>query len=937
MESVGRIVTRRSVWVMIVWLLGTCAANLAVPQLEYVVLHHAKPFFAAESPAARAAVDMGRDFKDSTTNNVAYVVLESSTPIGAAERHYYEHLIDALRADRAHVESVMDLWSDPYSAAIAEGSDHRCVTAMVRLSGNIGDSQASAAVTAVRHTLDDTPRPANLRAHLSGPGATVVDEFATIEHRLATITIVTVIVIAALLFAVYRSVPICAVVLTTIGLSLAAARAAVAFFGELGILEVSTFSVSLMAAMVLGAGTDYTIFLLGRYHEQRRHGTAPDVALCNSYVRTAPVLFASASTVAVALCCLIFTKVGLLRSAGVPCAIAIGITALASLTLTPALLRIAAQRGLCEPRQSQTMRRWRRLGTAVVRWPGPILVCATIVLLLCGVPAFSLKLNYDERTGQPGSSESNLGYQAADRHFAADSLLPQYVLVESDHDLRNPAGLIAIESIARHIVAVPGVRAVQSASRPTGTLPPGAALTDQAGLIGRQIKGGLHSLQAALDSIDRTQSYLSQLADGLNQLNTGLAGTVAGLRRINAGAQNTDSGANGLDSLTDSISEQLTPLRDFVSTTPDCPQNAVCTLVNRVIGPVNAAVISTRHLAQGTKQLVDGSGQAADALAEASSAIAATRTKMAQARETIASLSLDTDSALPEFSRLADYLTELDAAFAGSPERGFYLPESALHDPGYQRAARLFFSPDGHATRLLVFGEGDAWSQAAAQHSASIRTAIHEATKEGTLSNNVVHITGVGAYTSDLQSTLARDMTLLAAVALALVFLVVLLLIRSPAAAIAVVATVGFSYLSALGSTVALWTGLFGQDIHWAVPPLSFVALVAVGTDYNLLFTARLKEEAPGGLKTGMVRAFASTGGVVTTAGIVFALTMLALLASRVSSIAQIGTTVGIGLVIDTLVVRTFIFPAMARLLGRWFWWPHLQPALIPAKDTTRR
>ena len=145
MDSLGRIITRHSVWVIMIWLLATCGANLALPQLEHVVRGHAKPFFAADSPAVSSAVRMGRDFNDSTTNNVAYVVLETPGPIDATERQYYQHLVDTLRADRAHVESVMDLWSDPYSAPIAEASDHRAVTALVRLTGDIGDERATTA------------------------------------------------------------------------------------------------------------------------------------------------------------------------------------------------------------------------------------------------------------------------------------------------------------------------------------------------------------------------------------------------------------------------------------------------------------------------------------------------------------------------------------------------------------------------------------------------------------------------------------------------------------------------------------------------------------------------------------------------------------------------------------------------------------------------
>jgi putative drug exporter of the RND superfamily len=117
---------------------------------------------------------------------------------------------------------------------------------------------------------------------------------------------------------------------------------------------------------------------------------------------------------------------------------------------------------------------------------------------------------------------------------------------------------------------------------------------------------------------------------------------------------------------------------------------------------------------------------------------------------------------------------------------------------------------------------------------------------------------------------------------------------------------------------------LFGQPLHWAVAPMAFIALVAVGADYNLLLAMRIREELRAGIKTGVVRAFAATGGVVTTAGIVFGITMFALVGSTVLSIEQVGLTVGIGLLLDTLLVRTFLMPSLVALLGRWFWWPRL-------------
>jgi len=95
-----------------------------------------------------------------------------------------------------------------------------------------------------------------------------------------------------------------------------------------------------------------------------------------------------------------------------------------------------------------------------------------------------------------------------------------------------------------------------------------------------------------------------------------------------------------------------------------------------------------------------------------------------------------------------------------------------------------------------------------------------------------------------------------------------------------------------------------------------------VGSDYNLLLVSRMKEELAGGINTGIIRAMGGTGKVVTNAGLVFAFTMMALASSDLRIIGQVGTTIGLGLLFDTLVVRSFMTPTIAALLGRWFWWP---------------
>ena len=203
-----------------------------------------------------------------------------------------------------------------------------------------------------------------------------------------------------------------------------------------------------------------------------------------------------------------------------------------------------------------------------------------------------------------------------------------------------------------------------------------------------------------------------------------------------------------------------------------------------------------------------------------------------------------------------------------------------------------------------------------ARRAADIEVAVHEATKEGTLNGSAVYLSGVGSATRDLQAFVNQDFLRLAIVALTLIFLIVALMLRSPVAGVIVVATVIASYASALGASAVIWRYVAGQELHFVVPSLSFIALVAVGADYNLLLAVRIKEEAHAGLNTGIIRAFGGTGGVVTTAGIVFGLTMLAMLTGNVLSIAQVGSTIGIGLLVDTLIVRTIIVPSIAALTG---------------------
>ena len=166
------------------------------------------------------------------------------------------------------------------------------------------------------------------------------------------------------------------------------------------------------------------------------------------------------------------------------------------------------------------------------------------------------------------------------------------------------------------------------------------------------------------------------------------------------------------------------------------------------------------------------------------------------------------------------------------------------------------------------------------------------------------------------------DLMIAGVAALCLIFIVMLIMTRSFIAALVIVGTVLVSLGASFGLSVFVWQYLLGIQIHWTVLVMSVIILLAVGSDYNLLLVSRMKEEIGAGINTGIIRAMGGTGKVVTIAGLVFAFTMGSMVVSDLRSIGQVGTTIGLGLLFDTLVVRAFMTPSIAALLGRWFWWP---------------
>ena len=236
-------------------------------------------------------------------------------------------------------------------------------------------------------------------------------------------------------------------------------------------------------------------------------------------------------------------------------------------------------------------------------------------------------------------------------------------------------------------------------------------------------------------------------------------------------------------------------------------------------------------------------------------------------------------------------------------------------------------------TRFSVTLRSDPYSEEGYAAVRTLRSELRSAAGDAVL------VGGPTAEEADLRAATRRDTLLLVPLVLVVVFAILVLLLRAITAPLLLMGTVVLSYFAALGASLVLFE-LFadfpGEDPSY--PLFAFIFLVALGVDYNIFLMARVREEAQRmPTRKAMLKSLAVTGGVITSAGIVLAGTFSVLAVLPLVPLTQIGFTVAFGVLLDTLVVRTILVPALTFEVGERVWWPsslrrrHLHPRASPA------
>ncbi|MCB0950737.1 MAG: MMPL family transporter, partial [Mycobacterium sp.] len=552
---IPRMIRTFAVPLILGWLALIVIANVTVPQLETVGQMQAVSMSPDDAPAMISMKYMGEVFEEGDSDSSAMIVLEGQEPLGSAAHAYYDEMIAKLEADDKHVQSLQDFWGDPLTATGAQSGDGKAAYVQVKLAGNMGETLANESVEAVQNIVESLQPPPGVEVFVTGASAMTADQQLAGDRSLRVIEAVTFTVIIVMLLLVYRSIITSVIMLAMVVMSLTAARGGVAFLGYHGIIGLSTFATNLLVVLAIAASTDYAIFLIGRYQEARGYGEDRESAYYTMFGGTAHVVLGSGLTIAGATFCLSFTRLPYFQTLGVPLAIGMVIVVFAALTLAPAIIVVSSRFGkLLEPKRAARVRFWRRIGAAIVRWPGPILIAA-VALSLVGLLALpGYQTNYNDRNYLPKDLPANQGYAAADRHFSQARMNPEVLMVESDHDLRTSADFLVINKIAKAIFAVEGISRVQAITRPDGKPIQHTSIPFQISMQGTAQKltekynqdltanmlSQVDDMQSTIDSMERMQSLTAQMAAVTHGMVVQMKNMVTDIEQLRDGIANFD-------------------------------------------------------------------------------------------------------------------------------------------------------------------------------------------------------------------------------------------------------------------------------------------------------------------------------------------------------------------------------------------------------------
>ncbi|WP_353620032.1 RND family transporter [Mycobacterium sp. ELW1] len=966
------------------WLVLAGALLALITPLAVVAARNPPDFLPKDAPVLISVKKMQGAFHEADAGNFAAIILSNENGLTPADEDTYRRIVDNLKDDTKNVSSLQDFVRTPELKEVMTSKDGKAWNLPVSMTGTMGAPDGQESYRHVINTVQDAAKGSSLQVNVVGGASTIEDMNVIGARDQHMIEVATVGLVFSILLLVYRSLIAMLMPLITIGISLVVAQQIVAGLGELG-LGLGPQTMMLMVGMIMGAGIDYGVFLYSRYQELTKTGMASDDALVEALVTIGEVIAGSAGTVALTFLGMSFTKLAIFSTVGPALTVTIVVGFLASITLLPAFIVLAGRRGWIKQRRDITGRFWRRSGVMVVRRPVALLATSVVILGALAATTSLMKFNYDDRKNLPQDSASNRAYEVMDKHFPISSTLQQFLFIQSPNDLRTPKALADMEQMAARIAQLPDIDLVRGITRPTGEVLEQAKTTYQAGEVGTKLGDASNLISTNDDNLTLLSGGAGKMADVLGQIRTQVVGSIASVRGLTSALDTMSQkygGAKTLDqidktaslvtsmrSLGDSlgltilrvtgIGDWAAPMLNALNVSPVCDADPACVNsrsdLQKIVDVANTPAVKSieefarelsktdgsqkldeavHDLSQNVKKVTSaarslGVGQPGGVEKKLNDAVTGVNTLADSSRQLavgVQTLVDQTRNLGQGLDQASSFLLAMKREAADPPMSGFYIPPQVLTMEEFKKAAKLFVSEDGHSARYLVQTALNPFSTEAMDQTKLIVNTANAATPNTQLAGSEISMVGFSSINANIRDFYDSDFVYILCMTLIVVFLILVVLLRAIVAPLYLVLSVVLSYGAALGIGVVLFQFILGQELAWGVPGIAFMVLVAVGADYNLLLISRIRDEAKYGVRSAVIRTVGATGGVITSAGLIFAASMMALTVSSVLTAAQIGFVIGVGLLLDTFLVRTLTVPAAAVLVGDANWWPAKPP-----------
>src|SRR5579864_1795749 len=472
----ARLAERYAVFVVLGWVALAVVVSVTAPSLEKVGVQDETSFLPGSSPSQRADVLLRHLYpNDPTLDSGILVFSRRSGPLTPPDEAAIGRIVAYLSSPALapDIKTVQSAATAPALASELRSPDGRAELVIVGFTAAPFSTRINHLVDAVRHQMN-VLAPPGLEHHLTGVGGLASDQARGLVGSFGRTAVITVLLVLLILFLVYRSAVAPLIPLATIGVAFLVARGVIGLMAAHG-FKVASLAGTFMIVMIFGAGTDYCLFIVSRYREDLGRGEPPPATLRRTMTLMGAVITASAATVIVGFMSQLTARFGLFKTMGPAMGIAVFVTLLAGLTLTPALLRLAGRWAFwpgplapADARRGTGPGRWDRLAGAVRAQPAIMLLAAVIVLELPAAGLGWFHQSFDLVRELPAGADARQGFDALAAHYPAGTLAPVYIVLDAGGPIVDNARLAAIDHLTEALRHVPGVGQVRSITQPAG-------------------------------------------------------------------------------------------------------------------------------------------------------------------------------------------------------------------------------------------------------------------------------------------------------------------------------------------------------------------------------------------------------------------------------------------------------------------------------------